>query len=198
MNSRITLGLTALAMIGASTLALAQGYGDAKLAMNTKEPFGQYLTDSAGRALYVLEEDKRGQSTCYETCAEVWPPFATMEKAIEVQDVDKGLIGIIERQDGLMQVTYDGKPLYYYTRDKGQPGSTKGHEVHDQFGEWYLVAPTGKEVGLGAAYQDDTYVGLAVVPDNDAETRMIALAAAEPVTPCVKTNVKNFKNACPQ
>jgi predicted lipoprotein with Yx(FWY)xxD motif len=198
MNSRIRLGVMALSMIGASSLVSAEDYGGAKLAMNTKESFGQYLTDSGGRALYVLEEDKRGQSTCYETCAEVWPPFVTMEKAIEVQDVDKGLIGIIERKDGLMQVTYQGKPLYYYTKDKGQPGSTKGHEIHDQFGEWYLVAPTGKEVGLSASYQDDAYVGLAAVPDNDAETVMIAPAAAEPVAPCVKTNVKNFKNACPQ
>jgi len=185
-------------MIGASSLALAQDYGDTKLAMNVKEPFGQYLTDSAGRALYFLEEDKRGQSTCYETCAEVWPPFVTKEKAIEAQGVDKGLIDISERKDGLMQVTYDGKPLYYYTKDKGQPGSTKGHEVHDLFGEWYLVAITGKEVGLGAVYQDEAYVGAAVVPDNGDENMMIAPAAAEPVATCVKTNVKNFKNACPQ
>jgi predicted lipoprotein with Yx(FWY)xxD motif len=60
--------------------------------------------------------------------------------------VDKGLIDAIKRDDGQMQVVYNGKPLYYYTKDKGRPGSTKGHDVHDEFGEWYLVTPSGKMV----------------------------------------------------
>jgi len=59
MNSRIALGLTALAMLGASSIAAAQDYGEAKLAMNAKEPFGEYLTDKGGRALYIFEKDKK-------------------------------------------------------------------------------------------------------------------------------------------
>ena len=58
MNSRIALGLT-LAMLGASSIAAAQDYGEAKLAMNAKEPFGEYLTDKGGRALYIFEKDKK-------------------------------------------------------------------------------------------------------------------------------------------
>jgi predicted lipoprotein with Yx(FWY)xxD motif len=150
MNSRIAFGLAGLAMLGASSIGVAQEYGDATLAMTAKEPYGEYLTDSAGRALYLFEEDKKGQSTCYEACAEVWPPLVTREEAIEIQGVDKDLVGMIERKDGLMQVTYDGMPLYYYTKDQRQPGSTKGHDVHDEFGEWYLVAPTGEKVAAPA------------------------------------------------
>jgi predicted lipoprotein with Yx(FWY)xxD motif len=156
MKTKIAFGLTALAMLGASTLTLAQDYGDAKLAMNVKEPFGEYVTDSAGRALYMFEEDKRGQSNCYEDCAEVWPPLVTKEETIGIQDVDKDLVGLIERKDGLMQVTYNGMPLYYYTKDEGQPGSTTGHDVHDKFGEWYLVAPSGKKVAASAQPDSQT------------------------------------------
>src|SRR5215207_8486949 len=156
MNSRFALGLTALAMLGASSIAAAQDYGEAKLAMNAKEPFGEYLTDQGGRALYMFEEDQENQSNCYETCAEVWPPLVAKGEAIEVKDVDKSLVGLIERKDGLMQVTYSGKPLYYYTKDRGQSGSTKGHDVHDEFGEWYLVAPSGKKVAASGQRPSET------------------------------------------
>jgi predicted lipoprotein with Yx(FWY)xxD motif len=146
MNSRLVFALTALAMFGASSIALAQDYGEAELAMTTKEPFGEYLTDGAGRSLYIFEEDKPGQSTCYDACAKVWPPFVADEEKIKVKDVDKGLIDVLKRDDGQLQVVYNGMPLYYYTKDEGQPGSTKGHDVHDEFGEWYLVDPSGKQV----------------------------------------------------
>jgi predicted lipoprotein with Yx(FWY)xxD motif len=146
MNSRFIFGLTALALFGTASIGAAQDYGNAEIAMNAKEPFGKYLTDGEGRSLYVLEQDKPGLSTCYEACAKVWPPFMAEEESIKVKDVDKGLIDVIKRDDGQMQVIYDGKPLYYYIKDKGRPGSTKGHDVHDEFGEWYLVTPSGKMV----------------------------------------------------
>jgi len=41
MNSKIALGVTALAMFGASSIAMAKDYGNAELAMNAKEPFGE-------------------------------------------------------------------------------------------------------------------------------------------------------------
>ena len=153
MNSRIALALAGLAMLGTSSIALA--HEDGKLAMSAKEPFGEYLTDSAGRALYMFEEDKPGQSTCYEACAKVWPPFVASE-AIEAEDVDKGLIDLIKRDDGKLQVVYNGMPLYYYIKDEGQPGLTRGHDVHDEFGEWYLVAPSGKKVAAPAQPPSET------------------------------------------
>jgi predicted lipoprotein with Yx(FWY)xxD motif len=146
MNSKIALGVTALAMFGASSIAMAKDYGNAELAMNAKEPFGEYLTDGAGRSLYLLQQDKAGHSTCYKTCAKVWPPFVANEEKIKVKGVKKGLIHVIKRDDGQLQIVYNGKPLYYYTKDGDRPGSTKGHEVHDKFGQWYLVAPSGKKI----------------------------------------------------
>jgi predicted lipoprotein with Yx(FWY)xxD motif len=149
MNFRTTLALTAVAMLSASSIGLAKEYGDATLAMNAKQPFGEYLTDSSGRALYMFGRDTRRHSSCYDACAKVWPPLVAEGKSIRVRHVDKSLVGLIERKDGMMQVTYNGVPLYYYIKDKGRPGSTKGHDVHDAFGTWYLVAPSGKKV---AAY----------------------------------------------
>jgi len=166
MNSRIALGLTAVAMFGLSSIGWAQDYGDATLAMSVKEPFGEYLTDSAGRALYMFEEDRKGRSNCYEDCAKVWPPLIAEDQSIKIRGVDKNLVGLVERKDGLMQVAYDGMPLYYYIKDRGQPGSTKGHDVHDEFGEWYLVAPTGNKVAAPAAQPDSQTKALGAGEDG--------------------------------
>jgi predicted lipoprotein with Yx(FWY)xxD motif len=156
MHSRIMIGLTSLAMLGASSLAVAQDHSDGKLALSAKEAFGEYVTDGKGRALYLFEKDKNSLSRCYEKCAEVWPPFVVSTNKIRAEDVDKALIGMIERKDGRLQVTYDGRPLYYYIKDQKRPGSTKGHDVHDDFGEWYLVAPSGKKVAAPAQPPSET------------------------------------------
>lgn len=168
MYSRIMIGLTGLAMLGVSSLAVAQDYGEGKLALSVKEPFGEYVTDSSGRALYLFEEDKKDVSTCYEKCAEVWPPFVVSTDKIQAEGLDMGLVGMIERKDGELQVTYDGKPLYYYIKDQEQPGSTRGHDVHDEFGEWYLVAPSGKKVAAPAQPASETQ-GLGADPEQQQD-----------------------------
>ena len=140
MNSRMTFGLTLVAMFGFSGSALAQEYGGANIGTSDKEPFGKYLTDSSGVALYMFEQDKPGQSTCYDACAGVWPPLLATEP------VKEGMVDTIERKDGGLQLTFNGMPLYYYAKDEGRAGSTEGQDVDDQFGEWYLVAPSGEKV----------------------------------------------------
>lgn len=59
------------------------------------------------------------------------------------QQIRPELIGTVQRPDGTTQVTYDGQPLYYYAHDSG-PGEVKGQDVHDEWGEWYLVQPSGE------------------------------------------------------
>ena len=45
--------------------------------------------------------------------------------------------GVISRDDGREQVTYNGLPLYYFANDKA-PGDTKGQGVG---GVWFVAAP---------------------------------------------------------
>lgn len=33
------------------------------------------LTDRSGRTLYAFDGDKRGASTCYRICQQLWPPY---------------------------------------------------------------------------------------------------------------------------
>jgi predicted lipoprotein with Yx(FWY)xxD motif len=62
--------------------------------------------------------------------------------------VQSDLLGTIQRQDGSTQVTYNGWPLYYFSRDQG-PGQTTGQDVHGFGGEWYLITPEGTKAKEG-------------------------------------------------
>jgi predicted lipoprotein with Yx(FWY)xxD motif len=85
---------------------------------------GPIVVDRSGRTLYLFSADKHGRSTCSGACAATWPPYLV----------------------GGKQVSYHGHPLYYYSGDGTQPGSTKGEGL-DTFGaSWYVVDSGGKAV----------------------------------------------------
>ena len=109
------------------------------------DEYGKYLTDRAGRAVYLLEQDPANESTCYAECASAWPPVIAPEGEVKAGDeaVQKDMLGTVERKDGSRQVTYNKRPLYYYYKDAG-PDNVTGQDVHDTWGEWYLVTPNGK------------------------------------------------------
>lgn len=117
----------------------------AALGVEYNGEYGPYIADSDGRALYLLKGEVSGEIDCYAACAQVWRPFIAPQGSPTAADpnVQANLIGVIRRDDGSMQVTYNGHPLYYYVRDLG-PEQTTGQDVHDAWGEWYLVTPEGQ------------------------------------------------------
>jgi predicted lipoprotein with Yx(FWY)xxD motif len=119
----------------------------ATLMVSQQEGLGQFLTDEQGLSLYLFTKDTPNTSTCYDRCAENWPPLLTSGSPVAGQDVDAALLGTTQRQDGSTQVTYNGWPLYYYVKDQ-QPGDTTGQEVGDV---WYVISPQGQEIGPMAA-----------------------------------------------
>ena len=64
---------------------------------------------------------------------------ATMD---DEDPTDPDLLGTTERDDGAMQVTYNGWPLYHFGGDQA-PGDRNGHGVGDV---WYVVSPEGAPV----------------------------------------------------
>lgn len=106
---------------------------------------GSYLTNSAGRAIYLFMADSTGKSTCDGACASAWPPVIVSGQPTASGGVQASDLGTITRSDGTKQVTYDGHPLYYFVGDTG-PGTDKGQGV-DGFGaKWWLVAPSGSSI----------------------------------------------------
>jgi predicted lipoprotein with Yx(FWY)xxD motif len=104
--------------------------------------FGPMLFNRAGQAIYIFEKEKTKKSRCYGTCAREWPPVLTKGKPKAVRGVRQGLLGTTKRRGGATQVTYNGKPLYYY-RDE-LPGQVFCHNVFLNGGLWLVIAPNGK------------------------------------------------------
>jgi predicted lipoprotein with Yx(FWY)xxD motif len=111
---------------------------------------GPILADGNGRALYLLESDGAGTSSCTEMCLVIWPAYLAAAGAPPTADsgVQARLLGTAARLGGGAQVSYAGRPLYYYLGDS-RPGDTRGQRVEDSWGEWYLVSPEGREASSG-------------------------------------------------
>ena len=54
---------------------------------------------------------------CSGACAQAWPPLITKGAPKAGDGVKASLLGTTKRDDGTLEVTYDGHPLYYYAGD---------------------------------------------------------------------------------
>jgi predicted lipoprotein with Yx(FWY)xxD motif len=104
--------------------------------------FGRILFDSKRRAIYIFERDEENKSNCYGDCAEAWPPVFTKGEPRAGNGAKRSLLGTTKRRDGKLQVTYAGKPLYYYAHEG--PREVKCHNVNLNGGFWWVVGPDGK------------------------------------------------------
>jgi predicted lipoprotein with Yx(FWY)xxD motif len=105
--------------------------------------YGRVLYDANGQVVYVFEIDRRDESNCTSAdCVKAWPPVLTEEEPTAGAGVDKGLLGTIRREDGSVQVTYNGRPLYFYEHEG--PGEVRCHNVNLHGGLWWVVTPAGE------------------------------------------------------
>jgi predicted lipoprotein with Yx(FWY)xxD motif len=125
----------------------AQTTGGAKVAV-AKSRLGSILVDSKGITLYDFVKDKGTTSACYGACAALWPPLITKGKPVAGPGVRASLLGTTKRKDGKLEVTYAGRPLYYFVTDK-KPGQTTGQGVNQFGGPWWVLSPAGKEIHRG-------------------------------------------------
>lgn len=103
---------------------------------------GQVLVDAKGMTLYLFTKDANGESTCYDQCAQNWPPLIVAEKANAGTGADATMLGTTKRKDGSMQVTYKGMPLYYFAKDKAA-GDVMGQGVGSV---WYVLGANGDAI----------------------------------------------------
>jgi predicted lipoprotein with Yx(FWY)xxD motif len=104
--------------------------------------FGRMLFGANRQAIYVFERDRPGRSRCYGECAEAWPPVLTDGQPRAGAGARASLLGTTRRRDGKRQVTYAGKPLYFYANEG--PGEVRCHNVELNGGLWWVVGPDGK------------------------------------------------------
>jgi predicted lipoprotein with Yx(FWY)xxD motif len=104
-----------------------------------------FLTNSAGRSLYLWTPDTMTTSMCSGACATAWPPLTIKGAPTGGSGVTAGDLGTIKRSDGRTQVTYAGHPLYTFAGDSGA-GQTNGEGSNGFGAPWYLVAPSGQQL----------------------------------------------------
>jgi predicted lipoprotein with Yx(FWY)xxD motif len=115
----------------------------------TSTSLGMVLVDGGGRTLYLFEKDQPNQSACTGACAAAWPVDQTSGTPKAGSGVKASLLGAIKRSDNTTQVTYNKRPLYYFSGDSGA-GQHNGQGV-DAFGaKWFVVGPAGGAVSGGA------------------------------------------------
>jgi len=131
---------------GSSASGSSSSGGGATVAVKTEGTLGKILVDNQGRTLYLFEKDNGPTSTCYQACAGVWPPFTTSGKPKAGGGASGSQLATTQRKDGKTQAVYHGHPLYYYSPDAQQPGSTKGEGLKQFGAEWYVLSPAGAKV----------------------------------------------------
>jgi predicted lipoprotein with Yx(FWY)xxD motif len=122
------------------TFSFTSAQTDTTVVTAESPELGTFLTDAAGKTLYMFTKDEPGKSNCTGDCLANWPVF-TAADPLTLPDGVPGELTQIARDDGTMQVAYNGMPLYYWAND-ANPGDTTGQGVGDV---WFVVAPA--EVG---------------------------------------------------
>lgn len=139
--SVVAFGLLAGVLAGAigGTGVIADGQAAGGL-LRTNDVGGKtLLANTAGRTVYYFAADSVGKTTCYGSCALYWTPVAG---PLAAGPGVTGKLGTIKRNDGIVQETYGGHPLYTYVGDSG-PAQTNGNNINLNGGFWYYVPVRG-------------------------------------------------------
>ncbi len=146
----------------ATTAATAEATSEASpaaegatVSLGGNEELGEFLVGPDGMTLYIFTNDEPGVSNCTGGCADNWPPL-TVEGDVSAGEGVTGELDVIEREDGSMQVTYNGQPLYYWANDS-ESGDATGHEVG---GVWFVARAdesTASAAGGGSSGNDPGY-----------------------------------------
>ncbi len=146
---RVPLGRVAGAALAAGGMAAAliaagsAGAASSLVVSTTKNAtYGTILV--SGKTVYTLKPSK---VSCGAKCLKVWPELLLpkgVTGATAGSGVNAASLGTIKRKGGFLQVTYAGKPLYWFAEDKG-PGQVNGN-IKDKWGAWAVVV-TAKPAG---------------------------------------------------
>lgn len=133
------LALGAIALTIAVAVASATGSGGAgkRVVAEAQNPtLGRtILTSTKGRTLYSLSVEKHGKFICTGSCLSVWHPLIV---PMGVKPTGPVKLGTITRPDnGVVQVTFKGRPLYRFGGDT-RAGDVKGEGLKD-VGTWHAA-----------------------------------------------------------
>lgn len=117
----------------ASNAAAASAAGPTVVVSDSS--LGKILVAASNKmTLYTYAKDTADTSTCYDACATNWPPLTLTADPVAGPGIT-GKLATTTRKDGAKQLTWNGKPLYFYVKDT-KPGDTVGQNVGQV---WFVV-----------------------------------------------------------
>lgn len=138
----LTLGGVAATVVAEGAAGAAGGV----VVSTTKNPTQGTILVS-GKTVYTLKPSK---TACTAQCLKVWPALMLpkgVTKATAGTGVSASKLGTVKRSGGALQVTYAGKPLYFFVGDTGS-GQVNG-DITDTWGKWSDVV-TAKAAGASS------------------------------------------------
>jgi predicted lipoprotein with Yx(FWY)xxD motif len=132
---------------GSSTTTTAPASSSSQALVKTAKvgSLGTILVTAKGYVLYTYKPDPKGKSVCTGSCATLWPPLTTSSASADIAGGHSGF-SVIHRSGGVLQVAYEGKPLYTYSGDTA-PLEAKGEGF---LGLWYVVKVGASTSGSGS------------------------------------------------
>jgi predicted lipoprotein with Yx(FWY)xxD motif len=135
----LRMASTVLAAGGLSAAVLAAdtaGAATSSVVSTTKtSKYGTILV--SGKTVYTL---KASSVACGSGCLKVWPEVL-LPKGVTMATAGSGVnaasLGTVAGTGGALQVTYGGKPLYWFFKDT-RPGQVGGN-ITDKWGKWSVV-----------------------------------------------------------
>jgi predicted lipoprotein with Yx(FWY)xxD motif len=117
---------------------------------------GEFIVGQNNKTLYILDSEHVGSGftaadfkiKCLSNCLKTWIPLIikdNTELMITGNKLQKNLLGKIKRENGKMQATYNGFPLYYFISDR-KAGDTLGQNKKTEWGLWYVLGVDGKPI----------------------------------------------------
>lgn len=153
---RRAVGRSVLGILAVAALALAPSVASAASSRTVKglvistaknASLGTILV--SGTTVYTLRSNG---TPCAAQCLKYWPEVLLPKgatKATAGSGVDAAKLGTLKRAGGRLQVTYAGKPLYWFSGDKA-PGQVNGN-ITDTWGTWSAVVTAKAKSGGGGA-----------------------------------------------
>jgi predicted lipoprotein with Yx(FWY)xxD motif len=107
------------------------GDASAVLARAKKAKVGSVIVDAQGRTLYRFTAEAQGLPVCTGACVGTWLPAVVADAS----GLPKHVATVKRPDDGKLQLTYDGHPLYRYAGDKSK-ADANGEGMG---GQWFVV-----------------------------------------------------------
>jgi predicted lipoprotein with Yx(FWY)xxD motif len=137
----VGLGGLAVSLIAASCGSSGSTHTATPVVISTTRTATQGTILVSGNTLYTL---KASQTPCTAECLTIWPELL-LSKGVTAATAGLGVsaskLGTVAGAGGLLQVTYSGQPLYFFSGDTAA-GQVNGN-VTDTWGTWSDVVTAG-------------------------------------------------------